>query len=383
VLFTSRRFTLPALLVCVFATPVLMRAQQPATGTAAVRTAAEQFKNVHVLRDIPANQMNPTMHLIAGQLGVGCQFCHVWEQWDKEDRPQKQIARRMMTMTADLNKNAFGGAPVVTCYTCHRGQPKPVAMVALPVARPPAHDAPPAPAAVLPSVDEVLNKYVQALGGQAALRKITSRVIVGRRDIPTGPGGLVPMAADVEMYQKAPNLTMNVYRTEKFVIADGFDGSGAWTQTIAGAVNDVPNPDAGRVRRMANFYEPIELRNDYRSMDVEGIDTVGTRRAYVLVGRPDGDTPERLYFDAQSGLLLRRAFYLTTAAGPSPFQIDFDDYRASGGVKMPFLIRMDPAGQRTELGTMSTLRITKVQNNVALDAGRFVRPEPRTRPATR
>ena len=365
----------------VFAGTALARGQQTPSGAPPVRTAGEQFKNVQVLRDIPANQMNPTMHLIAGQLGVGCQFCHVWEQWDKEDRPQKQIARRMMTMTADLNKSAFGGAPVVTCYTCHRGQSKPVAMVMLPVPRPPAHDAPAPAQLVLPTVDDVLNKYVQALGGEAALRKSTSRVISGRRDIPTGPGGLIAMPADVEIYQKAPNLTMSVYKTEKFVIADGFDGTAAWAQTIAGAVNNVPNPDAGRVQRMANFYEPLELRNNYRSLAVEGIETVGSRRAYVLVGRADGDTPERLYFDVQSGLLLRRAVYMQTAAGPSPFQMDFEDYRDNGGVKLPFVVRMNPASQRTELGTGSTLRIQKVQNNVALDPARFTRPRPT--PATR
>ena len=365
----------------VIAISVLARAEQSQDAAPPVRTAAQQFKNVQVLRDIPANQMNPTMHLIAGQLGVGCQFCHVWEKWDLEDRPQKQIARRMMTMTAELNKSAFGGAPVVTCYTCHRGQPKPVAMVMLPVPRPPAHDAPAPAEPVLPTIDEVLIKYVQALGGEQALRKVTSRVITGKRDIPTGPGGLVPIPAEVEIYQKAPNLTVSIYRTEKFVISDGFDGTGAWAQTIAGAVNNVQNPDAGRIRRMADFYEPLDLRQNYTSLSVEGIETIGSRRAYVVVGRPEGDTPERLYFDVQSGLLVRRAVYLQTPAGPSPFQVDFEDYRESGGVKIPFLVRTNPASQRSELGTSSTLRVLKVKNNVALEPARFMRPQ--ANPATR
>ena len=116
-------------------------------------------------------------------------------------------------------------------------------------------------------------------------------------------------------------------------------------------------------------------------MEVRAIEKVGARDAYVVVGYPEGDTPERLYFDAQSGLLLRRAVYLPTAAGPSPFEMDFDDYRDEGGVKIPFVIRMNPASQRTEIGTSSTLRVLKVQTNVAIDDARFTKPQPRPRPA--
>jgi hypothetical protein len=359
------------------AAPAAQAPQQPA----AVRTAAQQYKNVQVLRDIPANQMIPSMHLITGQLGVGCQYCHIWEEWEREDRPMKQVARRMMIMTAELNRASFGGTQAITCYTCHRSQPKPTNMVVLPIPPPPHWDAPEPAPPVLPAVDEILNRYVQALGGEQALRKVTSRVIVGKRDLPTGPGGLVPVPAEVEIYQREPNLVVNVYRTEKFTISDGFDGTAAWAQNAAGAVNNAPNPDQGRVRRSANLHEPLQLKQNYTRMEVTGIDRVGARQAYVVVGFPDGDTPERLYFDTQSGLLLRRATYNQTAAGPSPYEVDFDDYRDAGGVKMPFVVRMTPASPRVEIGTRSTLRIEKVKTNVAIEDGRFVRPQPRPRPA--
>jgi hypothetical protein len=355
--------------------------QQPQPPAPQTQTAQQRFKNVQVLKDIPAAQMNPTMHLMAGQLGVGCTFCHVWEQWEREDKPQKQIARAMIAMTSAINRSSFGGAQMVTCYTCHRGQPKPVTMVALPVPAPPHWEAPEPALPVLPDVDEILSKYVRALGGEQALRKVTSRVITGRRDIPTGPGGLIPMPAEVEIFQKAPNRTLSVYRTDTFTISDGFDGTTAWTQTAAGAVNTLPDPDQGRVRRSANFYEPLELTQDFVRMEVRAIEKVGARDAHVVVGYPEGDTPERLYFDTQSGLLLRRAAYLQTPAGPSPFEVDFDDYRDAGGVRFPFLVRMNPASQRTELGTSSTLRIDSVRTNVIIDDSRFVRPQPRPRPS--
>lgn len=345
------------------------------------QAAAPAFKNVQVLKDIPASQMNPTMHLIAGQLGVGCTYCHIWEEWERENKPQKQIARRMLAMTAALNKNSFGGEQMVTCYTCHQGKPKPATMVALPVPAPPHWEAPDPPPPVLPAVDEILSAYIRALGGEQALRRVTSRVMTGTRDIPTGPAGLIPMPAEVTMYQKAPNLTMNVYRTATFTVSDGFDGTTAWAQTAAGAVNAPPNPDHGRVQRSANAYEALELKGNYTRMEVRAIETVGTRQAYEVLGFREDDAPERLYFDTQTGLLMRRAWHLPTAAGPSPYQMDFEDYRDSGsGVKVPFVIRMNPASQRTELGTTSTLRVTTVQDNVAIDDSRFTKPQPRPRP---
>lgn len=356
--------------------------QQPPAPAPQVRTAQQQYKNIQALKEVPANQINPTMHLIAGQLGVECQFCHVWEQWDREDKPQKQIARRMITMMAEINRGSFGGSQLVTCYTCHQGRPKPVGMVALPAPKPPSAEAPP-PAPALPPVEEILSKYVQALGGEQALRRITSRVITGQRDIPTGPGGVVPVPAEVEIHQKAPNLTVTIYRAEKFATAEGFDGTTAWSKNVAGAVANLPDPDQGRARRAANFYEPLELRQSYTRMDVRAIEMVGTRQAYVVVGYPEGDNPERLYFDTRTGLLLRRAVYLQTLTGPSPYEVDFDDYRdAGGGVKMPFLVRMNPASQRTELATSSTLRVLKVQNGVAIDESVFTKPQS-TPPAPR
>ena len=104
------------------------------------------------------------------------------------------------------------------------------------------------------------------------------------------------------------------------------------------------------------------------------------RDAYLVVGVPQGEKPESLYFDTQSGLLLRKQTVLPTPIGDSPFQIDFDDYRETGsGVKVPFLIHMSPANARTELAPDATLRVIKVEDNVAIDNARFARPAPAAR----
>ena len=111
-----------------------------------------------------------------------------------------------------------------------------------------------------------------------------------------------------------------------------------------------------------------------------GIEKVNGRDAYLVIGVPQGDKPESLYFDTQSGLLLRKQTVLPTPIGDSPFQIDFDDYRETGsGVKVPFLIHMSPANARTELAPDATLRVIKVEDNVAIDNARFSKPAPAAR----
>jgi hypothetical protein len=111
--------------------------------------------------------------------------------------------------------------------------------------------------------------------------------------------------------------------------------------------------------------------------------SVNGREAYLVTGRLQGNAPpEHLYFDALNGLLLRKSAALPTPAGGSPFEITYDDYRDTGsGVKFPFVIRMDPSGPRIELDPTSTLLITKVQDNVAIDDAKLAKPAPKAQPA--
>jgi hypothetical protein len=231
------------------------------------------------------------------------------------------------------------------------------------------------PKPALPTADQILAKYVQALGGEQALRKVTSRAITGTQYIPTGPGGVVPTPAAVERLQKAPNLSVTTYRAPTYAIAEGYDGMTAWTQNQAGRVLEPVKVDVGRAARAADLYEPLNLKQEYAQLTVRGIEKVDGRDAYLVVGVPAGDKPESLYFDAQTGLLLRKQTVLSTPIGDSPFQTDFDDYRDTGsGVKFPFLIKMNPANARTELAPEATLRVIKVEDNAAIDAAKFVKP---------
>ncbi len=341
------------------------------------RPAEQVYKNIKVMKGLPANQIIQGMHLIKSALGVDCTHCHIEMEWDRDDvQPMKDKARAMYTMMVEINRANFKGQQVVTCFTCHKGKALPDTYPAMPVPsiKPESEQD---TKIVLPAVDLVLAKYVTALGGEQALRRITSRVITGNLNIATGPGGSVPVPATLERSMKAPNFVRDVYKTDKFTISNGFDGTGAWARGQNGNVNS-PAPggiDADRARRAAAFYEPLTLKQQYPTITVDGIERLNGREVYVVTGTPATSTPERLYFDTQTGLLLRKWTYVDTASGKSPYQLDFDDYRDTGsGVKIPFTVRMAPSSPRIELEPTSTLRITKVQDNVTLDAATFVKP---------
>jgi len=339
------------------------------------KTAEQFYKNIKVLNGTPADQVIESMHLIRGALGVDCEFCHEDPDRAADTKEPKETARMMMRMVMDINKNNFKGEQEVTCYTCHRGSAIPATTFTFPVVE----NGLEAEAKGLPSVDQILAKYVAALGGEQAIRKINSRVITGTQYIPTGPGGTVPVPATIERSQKAPNLVVNVYRTPTYTISDGFDGTRAWAQAANGRVAEPGATDQMRAKRDADFYLPLDLKQTYAQMQVRNIENVNGHDAYVVIARPQGDRAERLYFDVQTGLLVRKWNSLATPAGEAPFQVDYQDYRDTGsGVKFPYVIIMNPANARTEPSSTATIRVTKVQDNAPLDSPKFVKPESKT-----
>ena len=351
-------------------------AQQPN----AVRTAEQQFKNIQVLQGTPANELIPAMHVIEKSLGVDCEFCHVADR-SKDDKETKQVARKMITMVLDVNKNSFAGAAAqVTCFTCHHGNSEPATVPPLPQgeAMMAAAEEPSAAAPSLPTVDQVLAKYVQALGGEQALRKVTSRLVTAAWELPTGPGGNTPVPAQFERYEKAPNLTMSINRTAMYTTAQGFDGTTAWLEDAKGVVTDAPAIDQGHLKRSADLYESLDLKQEYANLAVVGVEKVNGLDAYVLVGTPKGEKPARLFFDTQTGLLLREVITVPTPIGDNPMAVEYDDYRdTSSGVKFPFVVRSIPGAPYSlySLLSHSTIRVQKVQDNVPVDDVKFAKPQ--------
>src|SRR5580692_1160343 len=162
-----------------------LKAQSNAAPQAAEKKAEEQFKNIQVLKGIPADQLIPTMQFVAASLGVECDFCHVQGAFDKDDKKPKQTARKMMEMMFAINKDNFNGHREVTCYSCHRGSPDPVAIPVVmteepkgPMGGPKKPEEGKEPEG--PKPEQLIDKYVQASGGAAAIDKVTSRVMKGK-----------------------------------------------------------------------------------------------------------------------------------------------------------------------------------------------------------
>jgi photosynthetic reaction center cytochrome c subunit len=364
-----------AALALALAVALCAAAQQPA----AVRTAEEQFKNIQVLKGTPANELIPAMHVIEKSLGVDCEFCHLADR-SKDDKPAKETARQMITMVLDLNKNTFAGRTQVTCFTCHHGNSDPVTVPPLPqgAAMMAAAEEPPANAPSLPTVDQVLAKYVQALGGEQALRKVTSRSVTATWELPTGPGGNTAVPAQLKRYDKAPNLTLSINHTAMYTTVQGFDGTTAWLEDAKGVVTEAPAIDLGHLKRSADLYGSLDLKQQYTGLTVAGTEKVNGRDAYVLVGTPKGENPARLFFDTQTGLLLREVFTVPTPIGDNPTAVEYDDYRDTGsGVKFPFVIRSIPGAPYSlySLLSHSTIRVQKVQDNVPVDNAKFAKPQ--------
>src|SRR5205807_9927950 len=147
------------------------QSRKPSTGARAPKTAEQVYKNIQVLKGVPADQLIPAMQFITASLGVQCDFCHLENAFEKDDKETKQTARKMIRMMFAINKDNFDDHREVTCYACHRGAHKPVITPVLNeeeaelVSEDKMHHEE-ASTASLPSADKILGKYLLAVGGE-------------------------------------------------------------------------------------------------------------------------------------------------------------------------------------------------------------------------
>jgi mono/diheme cytochrome c family protein len=324
------------------------------------KTAEQVFKNIQVFNGVPASQLDAAMAFISGSLGVRCNYCHV-NPFEKDDKPQKQTARKMIRMVFDLNKVSFNGQTAVSCYTCHRGQPQPISVPSVGQNLWQSSNQAAKQDVPLPSVEQILDRYVQAVGGRQAIERVTSRVLKGSR---VGADGiLVPE----EVYAKAPNKLLTVTSYPNLVFRTGFNGTQGWARSNQGG-RDLPGEMLAQLRREAEFYKETRLKDIYSKMMVLGRAAVGGREAYVVEATPNDGSPEKLYFDVQTGLLVRKYSETKTVLGQFPTQTDYEDYREVDGVKIPFTIRWAIPGR------VWGRKITEVKQNIPLDDAQFDLP---------
>ena len=347
----------------------------------------QAFKNVTVLKGIPVDEFMDTMGFIAASTNYNCTDCHVeakvegdWSTYAQET-PRKATTRRMILMVQAINTTNFGGARVVTCYTCHRniqGAPKTTPSLADQYGEPPTPDpneveirrqAPDAP-----SADQIFDKYLQAVGGAQKAAAITSIVLKGTYQ------GYAEPKAPVDIYVKAPNQRTMVVHTDAGDRTTTCDGSNGW---IAAPAMDKPFPviryndgdlDALRLDAVLSF--PAGIKQAI-TRPLVGSSSIDDKDVDVVQGTANGGrSPVKLYFDKQSGLLVRQVRYADTMIGRVPMQVDYSDYRdvAGSGVKLPFHVITTWTDGRSDV------LLTSAETNVAIDAAKFNQPPPSVPP---
>jgi hypothetical protein len=349
--------------------------------------AEDVFKNVQVLKGIPMDEFMGTMGFFAAALSLNCTDCHVAEalsDWNKfaDDTPLKQTARKMILMVRTINQANFGGRPMVTCYTCHRSSDTPKVVPSLTEQYGIVPDVDPnevksggqglVPGA--PSADQILDKYIQALGGAQRLANLTSFVAKGTYKGFDTADSKVP----AEVYAKAPAERTTVAHipvgegggTKDFTTT--YDGRNGW---IAARNTLVPlltltggNLDGAKVDAELSF--PGRIKQALVNWRADFPETSIDDHAVRVVQGTSGKSLVKLYLDKESGLLVRQVRYANTAVGLNPTQIDYSDYREVSGIKLPFRWTLSwTDGQ-------STMEMSEVQLNAPIDAAKFAKPAP-------
>jgi hypothetical protein len=378
-------------------------------GTATLATAqtasqekpllAEQvFKNVQVLKGIPVDDFMETMGLMTAALQFDCSDCHTNAGTDSvdwaADTPRKRTARRMVTMVANINKDNFGGRQMVTCWSCHRNRDRPLVTPVMETI----YGMPDlAPDDVVvqtpgsPSPESILDKFIQASGGAQRLAGLTSFVAKGTS---VGFGGLGG-GGDVEIVAKAPDKRATIILFKKETGRGDqirtYDGRTGWVRTplnvlgeyqlnggdLDGARFDAQLSFPGQIKQSLTNWKtgpPTAITDlpapDSQSSLQKDVTLGQTHRVNVVQGTGSRGLLVTLYFDRDTGLLLRELRYGNSPIGRVPTQIDYAEYRDVSGVKLPFRITY------AWLDGRDSIVLTDIKTNAQVDETKFGRPAP-------
>src|SRR5437867_1944350 len=227
----------------------------------------------------------------------------------------------------------------------------------------------------VPSAAQILDKYVQAIGGMQQLSGLTSYVAKGDFE------GYDDFAKyPVEIYAKAPGQRTTISHGVYGDSTTTYDGRNGWVAAPEAvtpvSVLPVTGGDLDGARVEAELAFPGRLKQMLTEWRVGAPFTIDYREVYIVQGRlAPGGLPVKLFFDRQSGLLVRLVHYADTAVGRIPTQVDYEDYRDVAGIKMPFKLT------RTWTDGRSIIELRSVELNVPIDAAKFAKPAPPAPPS--
>lgn len=336
--------------------------------------AEDVFTNVRVLRGIPVNDFMGTMGIFSAALGMSCEDCHKsgdsnWAAY-ATDNPRKQMARSMVVMMNTINKTHFGGRQAVTCFSCHRGTDRPKATPDVMKL----YDSPPPDdprdlieqSATAPGAEEVLDKYIEAVGGAARAAALTSFTATGT-SVGYGPDG---EERPLELFARAPNQRSVIVRSPSGASTTTFDGRLGW---LAAPFRPVPvlalaGADLDGLRLDAELAFPARIKQVLGRWRTGQPIAIDDREVNVVQGTGAGGITATLYFDAETGLLRRQVRYVESPVGRIPTQVDYTAYREVAGVRLPVWWTV------TWINGRDTITLKEVRPNVTVEASRFNRP---------
>jgi photosynthetic reaction center cytochrome c subunit len=360
--------------------------------------AEDTFKNVQVLKGISVDDFMGTMGIMSAAVGFDCSECHIGAGTDKvdwaADSQKKIVARKMVTMVTAINRDNFGGRQMVTCWSCHHGRDKPSTTPALEVVYGPGSTEMDDNLSQMPGEPEaqqIIDKYLNAIGGAQKLTAIKSYIAKGSSVGFGGFGG----GADVTIYAKFPDQRTTDIEFKKETgrpsAVRAYDGHLGWIKTPLAVLTDYQltgaELDGARVDAQLAFPAQIktaltrlvvslptsisDLPGPSSQTSKESGEGLGKDRVVnVVQGTSPGGTLVTMYFDQQSGLLLRLLRYGKTPIGRIPTQVDYSDYRDVGGTKMPFHLTF------AWLDGRDAIQLSEVKTNVPVDEKMFGRPTP-------
>jgi outer membrane lipoprotein-sorting protein len=343
--------------------------------------AEDVFKNIQVLKGIPVREFMNTMGFFSAATNLNCVDCHSPQSEDLAgyaiDTPRKQTARRMVLMVNQINQANFGGRKMVTCYTCHRANDRPEAVPSLLDQYSVPEDDPnrvevvpagPVQSIKKVSADQILDKYLQAIGGAAQVARLTSFTAKGTYE------GYDTLSAkvSVDIFANAPNQMSMVVHTQNGDSMTTYDGRNGWIAAADKLLRVLPleGGDLEGAKMDVALAFPARIKQDFQWRTGFPSVTIDDQSVDVIQSAARGAAGAKLYFDSESGLLVRQVRFVDTAVGVIPTQIDYSDYRDVAGVKIPFKRVITWTDGR------STIELNQVQPNVRVEAARFSKPAP-------
>jgi hypothetical protein len=354
-------------------------AQANQAAAAKAQKAGEVFKNVttSTLKELPVDDFLASMGVISADLGLDCADCHPAAGSDKVDwvfdTPRKKTARRMVEMVSTINRTNFGGAQFVTCFTCHHGRLRPTTTIALDALYGPPNEEKDdivAPGEGVPSADQILDKYIQALGGAQRLAGVKSFIATGTSVGYEGLGG----GGQFLICGKAPDQRMVqiVFKDhpERGNSTRAYNGSAGWIKSPRGLLGEyeLAGGELDGLRLEAQLAFPGQIKQALTNLRAGNPDSINGSDVDVVQGTGPRGVLATLYFDKKSGLLVRMVRYGKSPVGRVPVQSDYSDYRDVGGVKFPFKYTF------SWLDGRDAFQLTEVKTNVPIDAAMFGKP---------